>query len=203
VKQRGLTLIETLCAIAILAALAGVLLPVFAKAKASAKRTECMTRLSQVAVAIKAWQIDHDALPPSLEEVAKASKDQKKLAYCPLRETPYFYVLTRADTKWLEEHDPKNLISLEFKRWLSSYSRWLMSNQDLLEKAPIVYCMEAEHAQGGEVQYVNGTEQLVVTTPGGIRRPAVTLSGRVYFAPQRSELTDALRRFAKEHPEPR
>jgi prepilin-type N-terminal cleavage/methylation domain-containing protein/prepilin-type processing-associated H-X9-DG protein len=54
------TLIELLVVIAILALLAGILFPIFAQARATARRTNCVSNIRQIAMAALAYVQDHD-----------------------------------------------------------------------------------------------------------------------------------------------
>lgn len=58
--RRGLTLIETLAVVAIVAALASLLFPLLAQAKERAWQTSCLSALHQSHVAIKLYQADYD-----------------------------------------------------------------------------------------------------------------------------------------------
>ncbi len=62
------TMIEILVVIAIIAALAGILFPVLATAKASAKKTACLSNLQQLTLAEMMYQSDYDdtICPPVL-----------------------------------------------------------------------------------------------------------------------------------------
>ena len=63
-RRRGFTLIELLVVIAIIGILASLLLPALGKAKARANRVKCVSNLSQVAKAFKAFASDNDNRMP-------------------------------------------------------------------------------------------------------------------------------------------
>ena len=58
--RRAFTLIELLVVIAIIAILAAILFPVFAQAKAAAKKTSALSNLKQNAVAVLMYNTDYD-----------------------------------------------------------------------------------------------------------------------------------------------
>lgn len=60
----GFTLIEILVVIAILATLAGILLPAFARAREQARKSVCTSNLRQIAVAFDMYANDYGYLPP-------------------------------------------------------------------------------------------------------------------------------------------
>ncbi len=62
--RRGFTLIELLVAIAILAILAGILLPVFTKARERGRAAVCLAHLKQFGVAVMAYADDWDEKYP-------------------------------------------------------------------------------------------------------------------------------------------
>lgn len=77
IRQRrlGFTLIELLVVIAIIAILAAILFPVFAQAKAAAKKTACLSNVKQIATAVYIYANDaDDYLPLSCTEAGV--KDQ-------------------------------------------------------------------------------------------------------------------------------
>jgi len=62
--RKAFTLIELLVVIAIVTVLAGILFPVFARARNNARRTQCMSNLRQIGAAIGAYQADWDGRYP-------------------------------------------------------------------------------------------------------------------------------------------
>ena len=58
--RRAFTLIELLVVIAIIAILAAILFPVFAQAKAAAKKTVCLSNLKQIGVGTMLYEADND-----------------------------------------------------------------------------------------------------------------------------------------------
>ncbi len=59
-KQKAFTLIELLVVIAIIAILAAILFPVFAQAKAAAKKTQSTSNLKQIGLAWSLYSTDYD-----------------------------------------------------------------------------------------------------------------------------------------------
>jgi len=64
-RKRGFTLIELLVVIAIIAILAAMLFPVFARARESARKIQCLSNVKNVALAVQMYLGDYDRFPPA------------------------------------------------------------------------------------------------------------------------------------------
>ncbi len=62
--RQGFTLIELLIVIAIIAILAGLLFPVFARAREKARQTQCLSNLSQISRAFAMYRADYEGRNP-------------------------------------------------------------------------------------------------------------------------------------------
>ena len=63
-RRRGFTLIELLVVIAIIAILAAMLFPVFARARESARKIQCLSNVKNLAMAVQMYLTDYDRLWP-------------------------------------------------------------------------------------------------------------------------------------------
>jgi prepilin-type N-terminal cleavage/methylation domain-containing protein/prepilin-type processing-associated H-X9-DG protein len=64
-RRRGFTLIELLVVIAIIGILAAMLFPVFARARESARKIQCLSNVKNIAMAFQMYFSDYDAFPPA------------------------------------------------------------------------------------------------------------------------------------------
>jgi prepilin-type N-terminal cleavage/methylation domain-containing protein/prepilin-type processing-associated H-X9-DG protein len=64
-RRSGFTLIELLVVIAIIGILAAMLFPVFARARESARKIQCLSNVKNIALAFQMYLTDYDAFPPS------------------------------------------------------------------------------------------------------------------------------------------
>jgi prepilin-type N-terminal cleavage/methylation domain-containing protein/prepilin-type processing-associated H-X9-DG protein len=62
--RRGFTLIELLVVIAIIGILAAMLFPVFARARESARKIQCLSNVKNIALAFQMYLTDYDAFTP-------------------------------------------------------------------------------------------------------------------------------------------
>jgi len=70
-SRTGFTLIELTVAISIIAILAAILFPVFARARAKAHQTNCQTNLRQIGLALSLYARDHAGhLPPEQDDLS-------------------------------------------------------------------------------------------------------------------------------------
>lgn len=65
-RERGFTLTELLVVISIIALLAAILFPVFARARDNARRTSCISNLKQIGLGIVMYTQDHDGRVPKV-----------------------------------------------------------------------------------------------------------------------------------------
>jgi len=63
-RRRGFTLIELLVVIAIIAILAAMLFPVFARARESARKIQCLANVKNIAMATQMYLADYDRMAP-------------------------------------------------------------------------------------------------------------------------------------------
>jgi prepilin-type N-terminal cleavage/methylation domain-containing protein/prepilin-type processing-associated H-X9-DG protein len=64
-RRRGFTLIELLVVIAIIGILAAMLFPVFARARESARKVQCLANVKNIALAVQMYLVDYDKFWPS------------------------------------------------------------------------------------------------------------------------------------------
>ncbi len=67
-RTRAFTLIELLVVIAIIGILAAMLFPVFARARESARKIQCLSNVKNIAMAFQMYLTDYDALPPFISD---------------------------------------------------------------------------------------------------------------------------------------
>jgi len=81
-RTRAMTLIELLCVLAVIATLAAILFPVFARAREAARKQTCLSNLVNIGFALQMYAQDHagrfppteDDLSPLLDRYLRADK---------------------------------------------------------------------------------------------------------------------------------
>ena len=68
----GFTLVELLVVIAIIALLAAIIFPVFATARATARKTVCISNLRQLGMGLQMYAQDYDGLAPAARDASDA-----------------------------------------------------------------------------------------------------------------------------------
>lgn len=77
--KSAFTLIELLVVVAIIAILAGILLPALGKAKASARKVKCLAQMREVAAAVNQFAYDHKNRYPGLTDAGPTKLDYADL----------------------------------------------------------------------------------------------------------------------------
>src|SRR4051812_33644690 len=63
---KGFSLIELLVVIAIVAIVAAILFPVFGLVKENGRKTQCMSQMHEIYVALQQYKLDYNKYPPTL-----------------------------------------------------------------------------------------------------------------------------------------
>jgi prepilin-type N-terminal cleavage/methylation domain-containing protein/prepilin-type processing-associated H-X9-DG protein len=88
--RRAFTLIELLVVIAIIAILAAILFPVFAQAKAAAKKTACLAQQRQVGIALQQYMTDCDDTVFFFAHAVDTSRTQPLVPFGATRENRWW-----------------------------------------------------------------------------------------------------------------
>jgi prepilin-type N-terminal cleavage/methylation domain-containing protein len=99
---RGFTLIELLVVIAIIAILAAILFPVFARARESAVRTQCLNNVKQIALGALMYVQDYDERMPMGVNVSGGSTEPLNANTPPAMRNPW----VRSTACWI---DPRGI----------------------------------------------------------------------------------------------
>jgi prepilin-type N-terminal cleavage/methylation domain-containing protein/prepilin-type processing-associated H-X9-DG protein len=114
-RHAGFTLIELLIVIAIMAILASILLPVFARARESARQTRCLSNARQLSLGILQYAQDNDEyLPPVAYEMASGDDVKWMQLIEPYIKSSQVY-LCPSDSK--SQHVSYGLNELAFVDW--------------------------------------------------------------------------------------
>jgi prepilin-type N-terminal cleavage/methylation domain-containing protein len=82
-RRYAFTILELLVVVAIISVLAAILFPVFALARANARRTACISNLHQIGLALNLYRQDYDGLPPHLSLITPGYLTDPRVLVCP------------------------------------------------------------------------------------------------------------------------
>ena len=142
-QRRAFTLIELLVVIAILAVLIGILVPTIARARESARRTQCASNLRQIGVGLYRYFNEQNALParygglefnnphvlhfqqeePDVSQLMLKYCGQKEIFYCPEGWED------RHPADWWPFRTGTTSVTYQFPFWLSPYA-WAIERPD-------------------------------------------------------------------------
>jgi prepilin-type N-terminal cleavage/methylation domain-containing protein/prepilin-type processing-associated H-X9-DG protein len=127
--RRGFTLIELLVVIAIIGILAAMLFPVFARARESARKIQCLSNVKNIAMAIQMYLTDYDKFPP-------IEHDANTLAY--------FDDSSPGGGSW----DPSALPHCNKAFLANPYLRWPVIFDEYIKNRDVWRCPSAQVSRG-------------------------------------------------------
>jgi prepilin-type N-terminal cleavage/methylation domain-containing protein/prepilin-type processing-associated H-X9-DG protein len=143
-RHSAFTLIELLVVIAIIAILAAILFPVFAQAKAAAKKTVCLSNLKQAGLAAVMYSNDND---DGLPDVAVFNEQTESYIFA-AKVNPY----VKSQGLWKDPADPYQVGSIQHAAVDESHTLW----GGVWMKAPDDPCVLAgvsKYPHGGSWSY--------------------------------------------------
>jgi len=143
-RSKAFTLIELLVVIAIIAILAAILFPVFAQAKAAAKKTSCLSNVKQTVLGAMMYANDSD---DGLPDVA-VYNDQTESYIFAAKVNPY----VKSFALWKDTADPYQNGAVQHAAVDESYNLW----GGVWMKAPDDPCVQAgvsKYPHGGGFSY--------------------------------------------------
>ncbi|MBI1176738.1 prepilin-type N-terminal cleavage/methylation domain-containing protein [bacterium] len=188
IQRKGLTFIEVVVALAILAVIIAVILPMFARPHIHSARISCLNHLQQVGLSFRIWANDHGDLYPM--QVAK-DKDDAEQAMADTSLVRIFQVMSNelsvpntaicpadarvAATNWnsfsianisyfvgLDAADTRPKMILSGDRDIAENGRLLSGTANLTTNRPVAW-HRLLHKEGGNLLFADGSVQQVNT----------------------------------------
>ena len=150
IPRRGMTLIEMVIVIAVIATMAAILFPVFARARERARCQSCLSNLVNIGLALQLYAADHDGLYPPTED------DLSPLRARYLRQDQVFVCPSdRGGVPMGAPADPGPYEEDEARVATSYYYRAGHTRDDA-PSAPIVSDHRPDHSEHANVLYSDG-----------------------------------------------
>lgn len=167
--RRAFTLIELLVVIAIIAILAAILFPVFVQAKVAARKTQSISNLKQIGLAVMMYTEDNDGYPHHSSPSSWSPRVRWADRIFPYVKTEEVFIAPNAS------------LEVYGKKWAHNQNRtyggyginyqYLGNSRDLAPNLPFA-------ARDSEISHTSST--IVVADTRGVRRDNGTTSGGEY-----------------------
>jgi prepilin-type N-terminal cleavage/methylation domain-containing protein len=155
-KRRGFTLIELAFVISIIAILAAILFPVFARARESARRSCCASNLSQIGVALNMYAQNYDGhYPKKNNEFGPVYRYANNIDcfYCPSDSAEHYWDMRTLPSR--SSQFPTYERSVPLRTYSSYVYRGGLSNDDRADRV-IAGEANAWHGDIVNVLYLGG-----------------------------------------------
>jgi prepilin-type N-terminal cleavage/methylation domain-containing protein len=177
-RARGFTLIETIVVIAMIAILAAMLFPIFARSRESARAVQCANNLSEIGLALQMYAEDwRGRYPPQEDDLAPIARRMGEVDSfrCP---SARYSGLTKRNMEQLAKAEHREYLgprsarpSTYSEQWTAVIADGVLLGSDyyyragLTNEAPgntvLAAEREASHSDGGHVLYASGRVKLL------------------------------------------